>query len=418
MRASVRLVLVAASLWLGAALPALAAAGEPRFEVQEVVPGVYVAVRREPPGFWFDCNSVFVVNDRDVVVVDTNVSPVSARATIGALRKITDKPVSHVVNTHWHDDHIAGNQVYRDAFPGVRFVGHVRTRGELETTGAANRKSSVEAGPGFAKHLRKLVADGKSLAGGAITDEERAAYASDASIVERYVADARALEVVFPDLAVDGTLVLDRGSRTIEIRHLGRGHTASDLVVWLPKERVAIVGDLVSWPVPLVGTTSHPADFASTLDALLSMQASVFVPGHGPVMKDDAYVRLVARLLASIRDQTAAAVARGRDARRRRRRASTSRSSGRRSPATPRCGSSGSTTTSPTPASPSPTARRRRRAPGGRGISVADAVTNRFPEYSSPPSTRSSRVRVLAPSAQWRSAALAYRHVPSVHRVR
>jgi cyclase len=311
MRASVRLVLVAAALWAGAVLPALAAAAEPAFEVQEVAPGVYAAVRREPPGFWFDCNTVFVVNERDVVVVDTNVSPQSARATLGALRKITDKPVSHVVNTHWHDDHIAGNQVYRDAFPGVRFVGHVRTRGELETTGAANRRSALENGPGFAKMLRKLVADGKSLAGGAITDEERAAYASDASLVERYSADVPSLEIVFPDVAVDGTLALQRGGRTIEIRHLGRGHTASDLVVWLPQDRVAVVGDLVSWPVPLVGTTSHPADFAGSLDALLALQASVFVPGHGPVQKDDAYVRLVARLLASIRDQTAAAVARG-----------------------------------------------------------------------------------------------------------
>ena len=83
------------------------------------------------------------------------------------------------------------------------------------------------------------MADGKSLAGGAITDEERDAYASDASLVERYFADAPTLDVVFPDVAVDGTLVLERGGRTIEIRHLGRGHTASDLVVWLPKDRVA-----------------------------------------------------------------------------------------------------------------------------------------------------------------------------------
>lgn len=311
MRASVRLVLVAASLRLGAALPSVAAAGEPAFEVQTVAPGVYAAVRREPPGLWFDCNSVFVVGERGVVVVDTNVSPESARATLAALRTITDKPVSHVVNTHWHDDHISGNQVYRDAFPGVRFVGHVRTRGELETTGAANRKSALENGPGFAKLLRKLVTDGKSLAGGALTDEERAAYASDAALVERYAVDAKSMEVVFPDVAVDGTLVLDRGGRTIEVRHLGRGHTASDLVVWLPKERVAVVGDLVSWPVPLVGTTSHPADFAGAVDALLALQPAVFVPGHGPVLKDDTYVRLVARLLASIRDQTAAAVARG-----------------------------------------------------------------------------------------------------------
>jgi cyclase len=162
------------------------------------------------------------------------------------------------------------------------------------------REDAAEAGGGRQEPRRRR-----------LTDEERAAYASDASLVERYLADAKTLEVVFPDLAVDRTLVLERGGRTIEVRHLGRGHTASDLVVWLPKERVAIVGDLVSWPVPLVGTTSHPADFAATLDELLSMNAFVFVPGHGPVMKDDAYVRLVARLVWSIRTQTEAAVARG-----------------------------------------------------------------------------------------------------------
>ncbi len=292
--------------WCAAAPPAHAP-----YEVQPVVPGVHVVMRREPPGLWFDSNSVFIVGARDVVVVDTNVSPESARASLAELRRITDKPVRYVVNTHWHDDHLAGNQVYRDAFPGVQFVGHVRTREELSTTGAENRKQAQEAGPGFAKALRKRVEDGRSLAGAPITDEERAAYLSDARLVERYVGDLPGLEVVFPTVEVAERLVIDDGSRTIEVLHLGRGHTGADLVVHLPKERVAIVGDLVSWPVPLVGTTSHPADFASTLQRLLGLEASVIVPGHGPVQRDDAYVRLVARLLATIRDQTAAAIARG-----------------------------------------------------------------------------------------------------------
>lgn len=292
--------------WCAAATPA-----DAPFEVQQVVPGVHVVLRKEPPGLWFDSNSVFVVGARDVVVVDTNVSPESARASLAELRRITDKPVRYVVNTHWHDDHLAGNQVYRDAFPGVQFVGQVRTREELSTTGADNRNQAKEGGPGFARALRKRVEEGKSLTGAPLTDEERAAYLSDARLVERYVADLPGLDIVFPTVAVSDKLVIDDGSRTIEILHLGRGHTGADLVVHLPKERVAIVGDLVSWPVPLVGTTSHPADFASTLDRLLALEAATVVPGHGQVMKDDTYLRLVARLLASIRDQTAAAVAKG-----------------------------------------------------------------------------------------------------------
>jgi cyclase len=294
-----------------AALAATATPSGPAFEVQPVVPGVHVALRREPPGLWFDSNSVFIVGARDVVVVDTNVSPQSARETLAALRRLTDKPVRYVVNTHWHDDHHAGNQVYRDAFPGVQFVGHARTREELSTTGALNRRQAREGAPGFVKTLRKVVEDGKSLTGAPLTDEERAAYTSDAALVERYLADVTSLEIVFPTVTLSEKLVIDDGTRPIEVLHLGRGHTGADLVVHLPQEHVAIVGDLVSWPVPLVGTTSHPADFAGTLTRLLDLKAAVIVPGHGPVMRDDAYVRQVARLLEAIRDRTAAAVARG-----------------------------------------------------------------------------------------------------------
>jgi glyoxylase-like metal-dependent hydrolase (beta-lactamase superfamily II) len=47
---------------------------------------------------------------------------------LAALRKPTDKTARYVINTHWHDDHIIGNQVYRDAFPGVEFIAHENTR--------------------------------------------------------------------------------------------------------------------------------------------------------------------------------------------------------------------------------------------------------------------------------------------------
>lgn len=96
----------------------------PSFAFEEVAPGVWAALRREPAGMGFDANSVFLVNEADVVVVDTNVTPESARASLAALRRVTDKPVSVVINTHWHEDHVLGNQVYRDAFPGVEIVAH------------------------------------------------------------------------------------------------------------------------------------------------------------------------------------------------------------------------------------------------------------------------------------------------------
>ncbi len=73
-----------------------------------------------------------------------------------------------------------------------------------------------------------------------------------------------------------------------------------------------ITGDLVVWPVPLVGNPqSHPGEWASTLDKLRALHPSVIVPGHGPVLRDDSYLKTLAEMFASIAQQTQAAVARG-----------------------------------------------------------------------------------------------------------
>lgn len=82
-------------------------------------------------------------------------------------------------------------------------------------------------------------------------------------------------------------------------------------MVHLPKEGIVFTGDIVAGPIPLIGSTSFPLDYGPTLEKLLALKASVYVPGHGSVMKDDSYVRLMVRLLASVRQQTEAAVARG-----------------------------------------------------------------------------------------------------------
>jgi hypothetical protein len=75
-----------------------------RFTLQKVADGVYAAIRTEPPGLMFDANSIFLIGPDDVIVVDTNMTPSSARATLAALRTVTKNPVTTVVNTHWHDD--------------------------------------------------------------------------------------------------------------------------------------------------------------------------------------------------------------------------------------------------------------------------------------------------------------------------
>ncbi len=282
------------------------------FQVQKLADGVYAAIRTETPGFAVDANVVFIVNDDDVVVVDANDTPASSRGVLAALRKLTSKPVKYVVNTHWHDDHILGNQIYRDAFPSVEFIAHAATLEYLPTRGVAARSTMKESATQFGAMLRDMLAKNRTGSGRELNDEDRAAFRSDLQLVDRYLAEMPGFRIVLPTITLDERLTLHRGRRTIDIRHLGRGHTAGDIVVHLPEEGILVTGDLVVWPIPLVGSDqSHVSEWSATLGKLRGLKAALIVPGHRPVMRDDAYLRLMEELFISVTQQTGAAVARG-----------------------------------------------------------------------------------------------------------
>ena len=293
-------------------LPAtLGAQTSVRFDVERLADGVYATVRREPASLFFEPNSVFIIGPRDVLVVDAQFSLESTREVIAALRRVTTKPVRWVVNTHAHDDHVTGNQAYRDAFPGVQFIAHRATRDTMFRVGAQKRAEFLESLPGTMGFFRKLLTDGKSPDGSPITAEERAGFASDSVLGTRFLAEGARVHLVPADIVIDDRLELRQGDRVIELRHLGGGHSAGDLVVWLPAEHIVAAGDLVGLPVPLVGSTSHPAAFADALVRLRGLGAAVVVPGHGPVQRDERQIVAVEEMLRAIVSGVELGVARG-----------------------------------------------------------------------------------------------------------
>jgi glyoxylase-like metal-dependent hydrolase (beta-lactamase superfamily II) len=316
-------LLAAALLVLGVAPAARPAAADPAaatraagappagVTIEKLADGVYAAIRREPAGFIFQSNSVFVIGPDDVIVVDTQFTLEATREVLAALRAVTSKPVRFVVNTHWHDDHVTGNQVYRDAFPGVAFVACTAMGQDMATEGAKNRAAYAKSARGTVGYLADLLARDRDLGGRPMDAEEHRSYASDTTLVGRYAAEAAEVEPVLPTITFDDSLTLHQGARDIQLLRLGRAHTRGDIVVRLPQEDIVVAGDLVVWPVPTVGTTSYPLDFPRTLDRLLALGATTIVPGHGPVMRNDAYVRQVKALLESLDRQVLAAVARG-----------------------------------------------------------------------------------------------------------
>jgi glyoxylase-like metal-dependent hydrolase (beta-lactamase superfamily II) len=279
--------------------------------VERVADGVYAVLRTDPPGLMFEANGVFVLGDDGVAVVDGGSNPASARAMLATLRRLTPLPVRYVIDTHWHDDHVLGNRIWRDAFPDAEVVAHATTAEDMRTDGATNRRLMIENGPRLVAAIRAHLAKGQAPDGAALTDEERASHESTVALAEHHLSQATEFASVPPTRTVRDTLTLRLGTRTLVLRHLGRAHTRGDVVVQLPREGVVLAGDLVAWPVPLVGSTSFPLDYGATLERLIALRPARIVPGHGPVLDGDAYPRLLVRLLAAIADGTRAAVARG-----------------------------------------------------------------------------------------------------------
>ena len=306
-----------AALLLAACAPNPRTAAEPKagftlgnVTVTPLAPGVYAAIRREPLALAVNSNSLFIVNSDHVVVVDAQFTRVATREQIAALRRITRLPVRYVINTHWHDDHLAGNQVYQDSFPGVQFLAHANTREDLIARGRPNREGQVRFAPPAADRMERLLSMGLGPDSTPATPMERESVASALRIIRQYLAEQAGYREVLPDSGTGALTVLAEGGRRIEIHWFGRANTRGDVVTWLPREGIASSGDLLVAPMPFA-FGSYPSEWIAVLDSLRALHPRVIVPGHGPVMRDLSYLSQVRRMLALARDSAYAARARG-----------------------------------------------------------------------------------------------------------
>jgi glyoxylase-like metal-dependent hydrolase (beta-lactamase superfamily II) len=155
---------VAALLWTASPTVSTAQILEPPTRI-EVAEGVHVFMTPPYGDVGLDGNSVVVLSKDGVLVFDTNGTPAAAEAVLNEIRKLTDKPVKYLVNSHWHWDHWYGTEVYRRAFPGVQVITHEKTRELMMGPALAfNQPGLDEQLPGYLDDLRKRVAAGEAAA--------------------------------------------------------------------------------------------------------------------------------------------------------------------------------------------------------------------------------------------------------------
>jgi glyoxylase-like metal-dependent hydrolase (beta-lactamase superfamily II) len=210
------------------------------FVLKQLGPGVYAAI--DGPERKAGSNAGFVIGDDGVLVIDAMFTPDAARALVGEIRRLTDKPIRYVVNTHYHADHTGGDQVLRDA--GAVIIAHRNFRDWVRTNNI-------------------------NLFGDRITSELK----------------ARIEALPLPDLVTGKDLIVWLGSRKVIVRTV-LGHTGGDLTVAVPDAKVLFAGDML-WrkvaPNLIDGSIGEweatVADFGNLADAGLTH----FVPGHGDV---------------------------------------------------------------------------------------------------------------------------------------
>lgn len=295
----------AAALW---AHPSRAPAQAPlprdsTARVERLAEGVYAIIHDDATDQWPHGNTGVVVYDGGVLVVDATYLPSRARADIALIRRLSDRPVRYLVNTHWHMDHTHGNEAYRDAFPDLTIVSERRTREFSElNTHYWSRYSTAPDSP-RRQALRELEAElarGTDSAGRAHTPEERRRLEAAARQRQGELAELAKVRVVVADQVFDGATTLWLGSRRVELVDHGRANSPHDVTVYLPQERVLFTGDiLVQSPVPYTGM-SWPVPWIDVLRDLERLPVTALVPGHGPVMRDHGYTRSMRELLQAV----------------------------------------------------------------------------------------------------------------------
>jgi len=215
-----------------------------------------------------------------------------------------------VINTHWHDDHVAGNQVYQDSFPGVRFIATANTRKDLIDLGRPNRTGQVQGAPPILDRFELLLKMGLGADSTAATQMERESLSSAVRVMRGYIAENAGYREVLPDSTFERSLTLRSSGRTVEVHWFGRGNTRGDAVTYLPQEGIVSTGDLLVAPVPFA-FGSYPGEWLAVLDSVKALQPKTIIPGHGPLMRDLTYLNTVQRMISTAREQAAAAVANG-----------------------------------------------------------------------------------------------------------
>lgn len=191
-----------------------------------------------------DPNAGVIVGPESVVVLEALATPVLAQKLMAEIRKVTDKPIKHVVLSHYHAVRVLG----ASAYGASEIIMSQDTRDLVAERGQQDFESE-------ARRFPRLFQGVDSVPG-----------------------------LTWPTQTFNGSMTLWLGDREVQITQVGRAHTKGDTVVWLPKEKVMFSGDIVEYHSALYCGDAYLTDWGATLDAVQAHGPDKIVPGRGAAL--------------------------------------------------------------------------------------------------------------------------------------
>lgn len=277
---------------------------------QELAPGVWAAIRQDPFELPQEGNSLFVVTDDGVVVFDAGGSPAMGESIVAKVRSVTNKPITHVIISHWHGDHMRGLQAIQAAFPDTQIIAHPHSRDFIVATQDRWLKRRVSMVPNIVKAANAALSKNQDLSGRPLINTEKAWLQNGLSIKDQLDRENNRTTYVIPKVTFAENMTFYMAGEEIRLLHPGNAHTAGDIILWLPKEKIIATGDIVTAPIPLM-PSPYVNDYPGVLNQIKALGFKTLVPGHGLVQQDSQDIDLLIDLIQSVSRQMKPLVAQG-----------------------------------------------------------------------------------------------------------
>jgi glyoxylase-like metal-dependent hydrolase (beta-lactamase superfamily II) len=203
----------------------------------------YVDVKEAAPKKSFGANAGIVMGQDFLVAVDSLMSAREANRFLKDIKKVSQKPIKFLINTHFHLDHSLGNSEFARL-------------GAIVISQESDKENMQKAGEGMLQ------------------------YAKQSGLSDQ---DLQGTRISYPTLTFDNRIRLDLGNTQVEILYLGPSHTTGSVLVYLPQEKVLFTGDILFTDFhPFLGNANIDG-WVKVLDHILAMDVDKIIPGHGPI---------------------------------------------------------------------------------------------------------------------------------------